>query len=87
MVAMNALTSITAPLDAATLAMIEEIANARGISGEDFAADAIKRAAEDAAAFRAFVQEGRDAIDRGESHTQSEMEAWYEERIAARRQA
>jgi len=84
---MNAHTSITAPLDAATLAMVEEIANARGISGEAFAADAIKRAAEDAAAFRAFVQEGRDAISRGEFLTQSEMEAWYEERIAARRQA
>jgi predicted transcriptional regulator len=84
---MNAHTSITAPLDAATLAMVEEIAQAQGISGERFAADAIRTAAEREMGWRAFVQEGIDSADRGELISQEEMKAWFEQRIAARRKA
>jgi predicted transcriptional regulator len=83
---MNAHTSITAPLDAATLAMVEEIARARGISGSEFAADAIRHAAEEAINLREFVQVGRDCIARGDVYTQDEVEALFAARTAARRQ-
>lgn len=63
---MNAPASITAPLDAATLAMVEELARARGISEAEFAAEAIRRVAKTEADWRAFVQVGIDAADRGE---------------------
>jgi predicted transcriptional regulator len=81
---MNALGSITAPLDPATLALVEDLARARGISGPEFAADAIRRAAQDAVDWRAFVQEGIDCVERGEVYTQDEVEAWFEARVAAR---
>ena len=64
--AMNALTPITAELDAATLKLVEDLALARGITGEAFAAEAIRRVAEHEADERAFVQVGIDAADRGE---------------------
>lgn len=83
---MNAPASITAPLDSATLAMVEELARARGITGEEFAADAIRKVAEHDADWRAFVQEGIDSAERDGWIGQHEMEAWYEERVAARRQ-
>ncbi|MGP7795703.1 hypothetical protein [Sphingomonas sp. CLY1604] len=82
---MNAPASITAPLDPATLAMVEDLAKARGISGEQFAAEAIRKVAEHDAELRAFIQDGIDSIDREGGISQDEMEAWIEERIAARR--
>jgi predicted transcriptional regulator len=84
---MNAPASITAPLDPVTLAMVEELAQARGITGEEFAAAAIRKATEHDTQWRAFVQEGIDSADRGELISQKDMEAWFEERIVARRQA
>lgn len=84
---MNAPASITAPLDAATLAMVEELARARGISGPEFAAEAIRRATAETTDFNAFVQAGVDSIERGEVYTQDEVEAWFEARVAARRQS
>ncbi|EZP49160.1 MULTISPECIES: hypothetical protein [Sphingomonas] len=81
---MTAAGSITAPLDTATLALVEDLARARGISGPQFAADAIRRATQDAVDWRAFVQEGIDCVERGEVHTQEEVEAWFEARVAAR---
>lgn len=82
---MNAPASITAPLDPATLAMVEDLAKARGISGEQFAAEAIRKVAEHDAELRAFIQDGIDSLDREGGISQDEMEAWIEERIAARR--
>ncbi|WP_267394416.1 MULTISPECIES: ribbon-helix-helix protein, CopG family [unclassified Sphingomonas] len=84
---MNAPASITASLDPSVAAMVEELALARGITREQFVADAIREQAERGLAWRAFVQEGIDAADRGDVISQDEMEAWFEERIAARRQA
>lgn len=63
---MNAPTSITAPLDAATLALVEELAAARGMSRDAFAAEAIRRVAESEADFAAFLKVGEDQIARGE---------------------
>lgn len=83
---MNASISITAPLDPVTIAMVEELARSRGITGEEFAANAIRRIAEYDIEWRAFVQEGIDSADRAAWISQEEMEAWFEERVAARRQ-
>ena len=82
---MNAPASITAPLDTATVAMIEELARARGMTGEQFAAAAIRKAMEHDVEWRTFVQAGVDSADRGELITQEEMEAWFEERVVAHR--
>jgi len=76
--------SITAPLDPVTLALVEDLARARGISGPEFAANAIRQATQEAVDFRAFVQEGIDCVERGEVYTQEEVEAWFEARVAAR---
>ena len=84
---MNAPASITAPLDPVTLAMVEELAQARGITGKEFAAAAIRQATEQKTQWRAFVQEGIDSADRGELISQKDMEAWFEERVVARRPA
>lgn len=84
---MNALTPITAELDAGTMKLVEELARARGITGAAFAAEAIRRVAEYQADERAFIQVGIDAADRGELVSQEAMEAWFEERIAAHQQA
>lgn len=84
---MNALTPITAELDAGTMKLVEELARARGITGAAFAAEAIRRVAEYQADERALVQVGIDAADRGELVSQEAMEAWFEERIAAHQQA
>ncbi len=91
---MNAPTRISAEVDEVTLARIEAAASQLGVSLEQFAGDALRRAAdeaidqtEQAAAWRAFIQEGIDSADRGEWISQDEMEAWFEERVAARRRA
>ncbi|KQT31789.1 hypothetical protein ASG29_07715 [Sphingomonas sp. Leaf412] len=82
---MNAPVSILAPLDRATLAKVTLLARARGISEAEFAAEAIRAAATQQTDFDAFIQVGIDSAERGEVHTQEEVEAWFEERIAARR--
>ncbi|MDP1026783.1 hypothetical protein Q5H91_06140 [Sphingomonas sp. KR1UV-12] len=86
---MNAFASITAPLDAATLALVEERARERGITGAEFAAEAIREAVERddvfAAAIRAEVDEADAQIERGEFYTQEQIEAWLEDRKHSRR--
>ncbi|MGA1800347.1 hypothetical protein VH567_16390 [Sphingomonas sp. 4RDLI-65] len=72
--------SITTPLDPATLTMVEGIARYRGITEEEFAAEAIRKAAEYHTEMRAFIQAGIDDIDAGRSYTQEEVEAWFEAR-------
>ncbi|MCY7398750.1 MAG: ribbon-helix-helix protein, CopG family, partial [Sphingomonas bacterium] len=57
---------ITTRLDPETLALVDRLAKAQGRSRSWFAAQAIKRAAEAEAEYQAFVQEGIDAIERGE---------------------
>ncbi|RYY24476.1 MAG: ribbon-helix-helix protein, CopG family [Sphingomonadales bacterium] len=63
---MNKPAAITAHIDADTLAIVEQLAAAQGRSVSDFAAEAIQRVAESEADYRAFVQAGIDAADRGE---------------------
>jgi predicted transcriptional regulator len=57
---------VTARLDPETLALVDRISAAHGRSRSWFAAEAIRKAAEDEARFLAFVQEGIDAADRGD---------------------
>lgn len=58
--------SVTADLDEATAALVDRLAQTRGVTPEAFAAEAVRRVAESEADFEAFVQVGIDAADRGE---------------------
>lgn len=63
---MNAFTLITAELDADTMAIVDSLAAAKGMTRPQFAAEAIRRVAESEADYRAFIQVGIDAADRGD---------------------
>ena len=67
--------SITAHVDDATFAIVERLAKIRGLSGEEFAAEAIRRVAESEEDYRAFIQVGVDAVRRGEVVPQEEVVA------------
>jgi len=82
---MNKPASITAQVDAATLAIVEELARLRGESIEQFAAEAIQRVAESEADFRAFIQVGIDAADRGEMIPHEQVMAELDARMEKHR--
>jgi predicted transcriptional regulator len=63
---MNALTPITAEIDSETMTIVDSLAASKGITGAQFAAEAIRRVAESEADHRAFIQVGIDAADRGD---------------------
>ena len=63
---MSALTSITAQIDSETMAIVDSLAASKGMTGSQFAAEAIRRVAESEADYRAFIQVGIDAADRGD---------------------
>ena len=73
--------SITAEVDAATLAIVDTLATSRGISSAQFAAEAIRRMAESEADFRAFVQVGIDAVERGDVVPHEQVMAQLDEMI------
>jgi predicted transcriptional regulator len=75
---------VTTRLDAKTLELVDQIATESGRSRSWFAARAIKMLAEEETAFRASLDEADAAIDRGEYHTQAEMEAWFAAKVKAR---
>lgn len=74
--------SITAAVDEETLALVGRLALAKGISGAEYAAEAIRRVAESDDDFRAFIQVGIDAADRGELVTHEEVMAELDAMIA-----
>lgn len=82
---MNAPAKITASLDAETLALVDRLALARGISGAEFAAEAIRRVAESEADYAAFVQVGIDELDRGEGIPHEQVMAELDTMIEQRR--
>jgi predicted transcriptional regulator len=84
---MNDMVRIIARLDAVTSARVAAAAEARGISDEQYVAEAAKRMVDVDEEYRSFIQEGIDAADRGDVVTQTEMEVWFEQRIAARNKA
>ena len=57
---------ISARVDSETLALVDRVTKAQGRSRSWFAAQAIKRAAEEEAKLLAFIQEGIDDADRGD---------------------
>lgn len=81
------MTAITIEVDDATLAALDEMAGAKGISREQVVADIGSHYAKQELALREFVQVGIDAAERGDFIEQDEMRRWlrarYEERSAA----
>ncbi|MEH3157698.1 MAG: hypothetical protein PGN08_01540 [Sphingomonas taxi] len=82
---MNAPTRISAEVDDATLAKIEAAAATLGISLEQFAGDALRQAADDAADLAGSLQLGRDQIARGEYREHvafmTDLRRWRETRV------
>lgn len=64
---------VTTRLDAETIALVDKVAADQGRSRSWFIAEAVRTAAEQEAAFLAFVQEGIDSADRGELTPQDEV--------------
>jgi predicted transcriptional regulator len=73
---------ITARVDEDTLELVDRVAKAKGRSRAWFVANAVQRFAESEAEYLAFVQEGIDALDRGESIPHEEVMAELDEMIA-----
>lgn len=69
---------ITARLDEETLAELDRLADHHERSRAWLVTKAVKRYVKDESEFLAFLKEGEDAIDRGDSLTQEQMEAWVE---------
>jgi predicted transcriptional regulator len=82
---MNKPASITAQIDGETMALIEQLARARGGSVQDFAAEAIQRVAESETDLRAFIQVGIDAADRGALVPHEQVMAELEARMEKHR--
>ena len=74
--------TLAVEIDATTLAMVERLAEGRGMSSAAFAAEAIRRVAESDADFEAFIQVGIDAADRGELIPHEVVMAELDEMIA-----
>ena len=71
---------ITTRLDNDALARLDALATMLDRSRAWIVAKAVQRYVDEELEFRAFVQEGVDAADRGELISQEEMEAWFEAR-------
>ncbi|MEQ1510173.1 MAG: ribbon-helix-helix protein, CopG family [Sphingopyxis sp.] len=71
---------ISARIDEATAALLDQVAAAQGRSRAWLVAAAVKRMAEAEAAYLAFVQEGIDAADRGELIPHEDVQAWIAEK-------
>jgi len=71
---------ITTRIDEDTLQALDTLAADQERTRAWLAAKAIKRYVEEETAFRAFIKQGEDAIDRGEYYTQEQMEEWFESR-------
>ncbi len=82
---MNEMVRITASLDAATSALVTAGAAARGMSDEDYVAEAVQRVAESDADYRAFIQLGIDAVDRGDVIPHAEVMTELDAMIAKHR--
>lgn len=77
---MNKSAVITARLDEQGLARLDQLAAMLDRSRAWIVAKAVRRYVDEELEFRAFVQQGVDAADRGESISQEDMEAWFEAR-------
>lgn len=82
---MNRPASITAPIDAETLALVEQLAEAQGRSVEDYVAEAVQRVVESDADLQSFLRVGIDAADRGELIPHEQVMAELEARMEKHR--
>jgi predicted transcriptional regulator len=71
---------ITARIDEQMLQALDALAADQERTRAWLVAKAIKRYVEEETAFRAFIKEGEDSIDRGEYYTQEQMEEWLASR-------
>ncbi|AQR75013.1 CopG family ribbon-helix-helix protein [Sphingomonas sp. LM7] len=71
---------ITARLDTDALAKLDQLSTMLDRSRAWIVAKAVQRYVDEELEFRAFVQQGVDAADRGELISQEDMEAWFEAR-------
>ena len=78
-------TTIATEVDAETLAMLDRIAAERGMTSAAYAAEAIRRVVETDDDFRAFLQVGIDAADRGDFVPHEVVMAELDEMIARHR--
>ena len=76
---------ITARVDEDTLELVDRVAKAKGRSRAWFVANAVQLFAESEAEYLAFVQEGRDAIARGDFVPHDEAMAELDQLIAQQR--
>lgn len=83
---MTKLTPIVAEVDETTLALVDRVAGRRGISNREFAAEAVRRAAESDDDFDSFIQAGVDALERGDIVPHQQVVAELDDMIAAHRQ-
>ena len=72
-------------IDAETMAIVDRVAQRRGMSSQAFAAQAIRRAAESDDDFDAFIQAGVDSLDRGEGIAHDQVMAELDAMIAKHR--
>lgn len=71
---------ISARIDEATAALLDQVAAAQGRSRAWLVAAAVRRMAEEEAAYLAYIQEGRDAIARGDWVSHEEVMVWIAEK-------
>jgi predicted transcriptional regulator len=73
---------ITARVDEATLELVDRLASSQGRTRAWFIAKAVQQFAESEAEYLAFVQEGIDALDRGDDVAHEEVMAELDTFIA-----
>lgn len=77
---MTQATSITAHLEAGSVAALRELADRTGRTTGAILGDAVKAYVADRIEFLEFLQTGIDAADRGDLISQEDMEAWFDTR-------
>jgi predicted transcriptional regulator len=60
------LESVTTEVDTRTMEIVRSLARARGVTGEQFVAEAVRRVAESEANLDAFLKTGEEDIARGD---------------------
>ena len=80
---MNRSTVITARLDEATLALVDQVAKSQGRSRSWFVARAVQEVAENEAELLALIREGEDAVSLGNIITHKDVMVELDQMIDA----
>jgi predicted transcriptional regulator len=81
---MNTTSPISARVDETTLKDLDRLAEELDRSRSWLVAQAVREYVKRETEFLEFVKVGEDEIEKGDFHTQDEMEAWLEDRISKR---